>query len=386
MSENPFAILTGEAVPEDRVDVAAVIAGGRARVRRRRGVAAVAAGVAVVVVAGAVVFAQERSGPRPDPMWPSPSPSPCAPGPLAPLGSPVTVEIDASGRYIVGTPTDGTMTLSGPGGTRTFTTVPRLIAGGVNGSGIVIGNVENDVDGDGYVVEGGITTPLAKPPGALNVRAAAINDTGDVVGDARMPGGRFRAVVWRHGQWTRPQLLDTPADGPAGGQSAAAGIAPDGRIVGSVGNGAQPYLWRADGTGQALPTPPGKPGGVAVRIVGDWADGPVDLLDGFTARPNGRLVGKAGLPWARWNLRTGEIREIQTGPHSAGAAGLLPDGTVVLNSIDGIVLWRDTGATRLPVPAGYDHAQVTGAGGNGLLVGTAFDKAGRFVAFGWPCR
>ena len=37
---NPLEILTGEAVPDSRVRVEDVIAGGRARVRRRRGTVA----------------------------------------------------------------------------------------------------------------------------------------------------------------------------------------------------------------------------------------------------------------------------------------------------------------------------------------------------------
>ncbi|MET7398905.1 hypothetical protein ABZS66_36035 [Dactylosporangium sp. NPDC005572] len=393
MSENPFAILTREPVPDSCLDVEAVIAGGRARVRRRRGASVVAAAVAVALVVGAVAVAQQRPGPRPDPVGPAPSPSQspssrCAPAPLTQLGPSVYVTVDASGRYIVGIPdtADGTVILYGPGGTQTLTTVPRLLPDSVNGSGTIIGNVANDVDADGYVVDGDTTTALGKPPGALNVRANGINDAGDIVGDARMPGGKFRAVVWRHGKWNQPQLLSTPTGGQAGGQSAAHGISTDGRIVGSVGNGAQPYLWQADGTGQALPTPQGKPGGLAARVVGDWADGPVDYLAGTTVRPSGRRVATAPLSWARWNLRTGEVREVQTGPQSAGASGLLPDGTVVLNVTDGTTLWTETGTTKLPVPAGYDRTMVTGAGSNGLLVGTALQRNGKSAPFRWACH
>ncbi|GAA4247331.1 hypothetical protein [Dactylosporangium darangshiense] len=384
MSENPFAILDREPVPDSRLEVEAVIAGGRARVRRRRAVRVAAAGVAVVLVVGAVAFAQQRPSPGPDPVGPAPSASAsasaCAPQELTDLGSPVSVRIDASGRYIVASTGDGTVLLSGPGGTQRLTAVARLIADDVNGAGTIIGNVENDVDTDGYVIEGGTTTRLGAPQGALNVRAGAINDTGDVVGDARMPGGKFRAVVWRHGQWGRPQLLATPA----GGQSSAYGIGTDGRIVGSLGNGAQPYLWRADGAGEVLPAPPGKPGGLAVRIVGDWADGPVDYTAGTTVRPNGRRVANGPLTWARWNLRTGEVREIQAGPMSAGAAGLLPDGAVALNVATGAVLWTDAGTVRLPLPPGRNSTQVTGAGG-GVLVGTAWDGRGRSSAYRWVC-
>jgi uncharacterized membrane protein len=276
---------------------------------------------------------------------------------------------------------DATVTLSGPSGTQRLTTVPRLLANGVNGTGTIIGNVQNDVDTDGYVIDKGVTTRLGKPANALNVRANAINDAGDVVGDARMPGGKFRAVVWRSGKWSQPQFL--PA--PAGGQSDAIDIAADGRIVGSIGNDAQPYLWRVDGTGQVLPTPPGKPGGLAGHVAGDWAIGPVDYLAGTTVKANGRREPTALLPWARWNLRTGEVQEIQAGQRSMGAPGLLHDGTVVVNTPQGTVLWRDAGTTKLPAPAGYDSMQVTAVAGNGLLVGTAADPGGTFAAFRWNC-
>lgn len=394
MSENPFAILTGQPVPDSRLDPAAVVAAGRSRVRRRRGVTAVAAGVAVAVAVGAVALAQRGPGPRPDPVGPvtSPSPSPsasvCAPTRLTQFTSPVYIAVDASGRYIAGVddPADGPVITQGPSGVQAVASVARLLPSGVNGSGTIVGNVETDADYDGYVIAGGITTALGKPQGALNVRAGAINDTGDVVGDARLPGGKFRAVVWRHGKWSQPQLLPTPSGGQAGGQSAAYGIGADGTIVGSVGNGAQPYVWRADGTGQVLPTPPGKPGGVVVRVAGDWASGPVNLLAGTTVRPNGRRLPNAPLSWARWNLRTGEVRDIQTGQPSTGATALLADGTVVLNIADGAALWTDAGTTRLPVPAGYTRTQVTGGADSGLLVGTAFDGSGRSAGFSWACR
>ncbi len=140
-----------------------------------------------------------------------------------------------------------------------------------------------------------------------------------------------------------------------------------------------------DPTTCALTGNSGKPGGLAGHIVGDWADGPVDYLAGTTLRANGRRVAKTMLPWARWNLRTGEVREIQVGSLSLGATGLLPDDTVVLNAADGPMLWTDAGTTKLPVPAGYDDAQVTGVGGNRLLVGTAVDRGGKFNAFRWDC-
>ncbi|MER7005435.1 hypothetical protein ABT297_20645 [Dactylosporangium sp. NPDC000555] len=392
MSENPFAMLTREPVPDSRLDTAAVVAAGRARVRRRRGVTAVAAAVVVAVIVGGAALAQQRPVAKPDPAGPAPVPSPsaslppCEAVPLTALGSTVVVEIDGSGRYIVGVPdgVDGTVVLSGPDGTHRLTAVPRLLVNGVNGSGTIIGNVDSDVDADGYVVEGAKTTPLGRPQGALNVVANAINDAGDVVGDARMPGGKFRAVVWRHGKWNQPQLLPTPSGGQAGGQSSAHGIDADGRIVGSLGNGAQPYLWQADGTGKVLPVPQGKPGGVAVRVVGDWADGPVDYLAGTAVNTSGRRLPRAELPWARWNLRTGEVQEVQTGVPNAGATGLLPDGTVVLNVVDGSVLWAETGTRKLPVPTGYHRTQVTGVARDGTLVGTAGEGAG--TAYRWACR
>ncbi|WP_433088932.1 hypothetical protein ACQP1P_21990 [Dactylosporangium sp. CA-052675] len=385
MSENPFTILTREPVPDSRVDEHAVIARGRARVRRRRALSAAGAGLAVAVVIGAVALAQPRPQPRPTPVGPTPSPSVSACGvePLPALGPTAWVVVDGSGRYIAASQATGDMpvVVSGPGGTRTFTAVPRIFVTGVNGSGTVVGNVENDSDADGYVIDGGTTVALGRPKGALNVRAQAVNDTGDVVGDARMPGNTFHAVVWRHGQWSRPQLLPTPD----GEQSSAYGIAADGRIVGSVGAMPQPYLWSPDGTARPLPPPTGKPGGMAVDIVGDWAAGPVDYVANSVPRPNGRRYSRAPLTWARWNLRTGQVVPIQENPLSTGTAGLLADGTVVLLDIHSVTLWTETGATPLPTPEGSGRWEVTGASERGTLVGTVVDGERR-AAFRWACR
>nr|BFE57849.1 hypothetical protein GCM10020063_023750 [Dactylosporangium thailandense] len=385
MSENPFAILTREPVPDSRVDEHAVIARGRARVRRRRALTAAGAGLAVAVVIGAVALAQQRPQPRPTPVGPTPSPSvsACGPQPLPELGPTAWVVVDGSGRYIAASQATGDMpvVVSGPGGTRTFTAVPRINVAGVNGSGTVVGNVENDSDADGYVIDGGTTVALGRPKGALNVRAQAVNDTGDVVGDARMPGKTFRAVVWRHGQWSRPQLLATPN----GEQSSAYGIAADGRIVGSVGATPQPYLWSPDGTARPLPPPTGKPGGMAVDIVGDWAAGPVNYVASSVPQPNGRRAARPPLTWARWNLRTGEVVPIEESPLTVGTAGLLADGTVVLTDTQTVTLWTDADATPVPAPEGFGRWQITGASEHGTLVGIAIDGDQR-AAFRWACR
>ncbi|MFI5916226.1 hypothetical protein [Dactylosporangium sp. NPDC051541] len=401
MNDNPFANLMREDVPDSRVQVGAVIAGGRARVRRRQAATVVAAAAAVVVVVGGAALAAVRPEPvRPDPVQPPPSSSPspsvrsCQAVPLPELGAPAWVAVDAAGHYFAGTPTTaiGTVNVLGPEGLSTVrSSAQKLIVTGVNGNGTIIGNATNDTDTESgaFVIENRMTVRLSPPPGALDVRAAAINDTGDVVGDARMPGNTFQAVVWRYGKWNEPQPLAIPAGiaiGPlAAGGSSAYGIAADGRIVGSIGNGAAPFLWNADGGGHVLDVPAGKPGGIAVRIAGEWAQGTVDVLADTHVRPDGRRVGNAEPESVRWNLRTGQVQPIEAGHPSIGAAGLLPDGTVVVHVQNYAVLWTDRGVTRLPMPKGSTHIQITGAANDGTVVGfvTEGEPAG---AYRWNCR
>jgi hypothetical protein len=126
--------------------------------------------------------------------------------------------------------------------------------------------------------------------------------------------------------------------------------------------------------------------GLVARVVGDWADGPVNYLNGTRLQPgNGRRVPSGPPLWARWNLRTGEVREIPAGPQNTGARALLADGRVAINIADGAVLWTDAGSTSLPVPGGYHRVQVTGAGAGGMVVGTATDRAEKTVAVRWNC-
>ncbi|MFB9444659.1 hypothetical protein Dvina_22775 [Dactylosporangium vinaceum] len=397
MTSNPFAMLVREDVPESRVALDAVIAGGRARVRRRRAVTVGAAAVAVVLVAGGVALAAAGADPvrpAPAPAQSAPSAAPsrsaapaCEPVRIAGLDRPVGIAVDASGQYLVGTPEafDGSLTLVGPKGPRTLRVTKGLMPSGINGSGVIVGNVTSTADMDGYVVENDTSTRLGLPAGALNVRAGAINDAGDVVGDARMPGNRFRAVVWRYHQWSQPQLLATPSGGVAGGQSAAYGIAADGRIVGNVGNGATPYLWKPDGTGAPLPVPAGKPGGNAARIVGDWADGAVNYTAATVTLPSGRRVGRGEPTWVRWNLRTGEVKVVEAGHPFMGAAGLLPDGRVVVNLHDHAAVWSDAGVTRLSLPEGSTQVEIAGAAGDGTIVGYAVGDGDARAAYRWNC-
>jgi hypothetical protein len=296
----------------------------------------------------------------------------------------VRVTIDPSGRYLAATPDslDGTVLLAGPGGVRTLTAVPKLVVSGVNGSGTVVGNVENDADEDGYVIDDGTAVELGRPPGARNAEAHAVGDNGDVIGDVRMPDNTFRAAVWRHGHWDRPQLLAAPAGGP----SSAFGIAADGRIVGSVGKSPQPYLWQPDGTVAPLPTPEGKPGGIASDIAGDWAAGPVDYAATATTLPDGRTAARPPMTWARWNLRTGEVRTLAGAPRTVASGGLLADGAVVLQDVRTATLWTEAGTTELPVPDGFSRWLITGASAGGVLVGPASNDRGWTATFRWACR
>jgi probable HAF family extracellular repeat protein len=90
-------------------------------------------------------------------------------------------------------------------------------------------------------------TDLGAPPGWEGFRAAAINNRGEVVGYAFLPG-QSQAFLWKHGTFV---ALETPP----GTTTSATGINNRGQIVGVVAGGTYPTtsfvhaaLWQPDGT------------------------------------------------------------------------------------------------------------------------------------------
>jgi hypothetical protein len=295
MNENPFSVLAGEAVPDSRVRVDDVIAAGRTRVRRRRGaVAAAGAAVVVLVTLAGVAFAVRP--PHGGPARPSPSPSPSPSVSAHPSGCTVArVDVDGdigaaftdpSGRYVAFSraPDPGLLILYRDGVVvRRCTTEARLQTRALNTAGTAVGSVENDAY---RTTADGTVAVLRRPSGASRVWAYGINAAGDIVGEAAMPGKKFRAVLWRHTALDAPVLLPTPS----GQSSSAHGITDDGRVLGDLDQGA--VFW--DGPRLApLPAPPGYD---HVQVTSISADGRV--IGGAATKNTGGSVE----PF-RWDCR-----------------------------------------------------------------------------------
>ncbi|MFF5228936.1 hypothetical protein [Dactylosporangium sp. NPDC000521] len=394
MNDNPFAILADEPVPDSRVRVDDVISAGRARVRRRRGaVTGVCAALVVLIVSvgvAAAVRAPHGTPSDPAPPAPSPTASGCVAARL-PVGNEEigAAHTDPSGRYLAfqRAPGPGLLIVYRDGvEVQRFTTSKRMQVTAMSSTGTVIGKDGESADGAAFrTTASGALAFLPKPSGALSVSARGINAAGDIVGEATMPGKKFRAVLWRHGAPDVAVLLPTPS----GRSSAAYDIADDGRIVGDFGQGEQPVLWNADLTTTILPTPPGQPGGIAQRIAGDWAVGPVNFLVLNAFDPaTGRRTGTGAVPPARWHLSAGTVEPLTAADVFAGGNSVAADGTVAVNRFDGAVLWTGTTVTPVPAPRGYDHAQIESVSADGKVLAGAATKStgGSIEPFTWTCH
>ncbi|MGI5184714.1 hypothetical protein ACQEVZ_51510 [Dactylosporangium sp. CA-152071] len=397
MNDNPFAILTDEPVPDSRVGVGDVIAAGRARVRRRRGVVTGVCAALVVLIVSVGVAAAVRA-PQGTPSDPAPTPSPTVsadPSGCVATRLPVGEEdigsahTDPSGRYLVfnRAPDPGLVVVYRDGvEVQRFSDGQRLQVTAVSSAGTAVGRQGGSPDGPAFrTTAQGTLAFLPKPSGALSVSAQGINAAGDIVGEATMPGKKFRAVLWRHSAPDVAVLLPTPS----GSSSAAHDIADDGRIVGDFNQGEQPVLWNADLSTTVLPTPPGRPGGVAQRIAGDWVIGPVNFLamNGFDAA-TGRRTGAGDIPPARWHLSAGTVEPLVAPDIFAGGNSVTADGTVLVNRFDGVVRWTGATVTPVPAPRGYDHAQIESVSADGRLLAGAATKStgGSIEPFAWTCR
>jgi uncharacterized membrane protein len=260
----------------------------------------------------------------------------------------------------------------------------RLQMGALSASGIAVGGLgEGGADAFRTTADGSVVK-LRKPSGALQVSASGINAAGDIVGEASMPGKKFRAVLWRHTALDAPVLLPTPP----GKSSSAHGITDDGRIVGDLDQGATPYLWNADGTGVALPTPPGLPGGVPLRIAGDWVTGLVGYLSikGFDP-DTGRRMGPGTLRPARWQLSTGTVQPLEAADVFNGSGHITADGTMTIDRFTDAALWRGGALTPLPAPPGYNHVSITSVSADGRVLagGAVKTTGGSAEPFLWTC-
>ncbi|MET7420286.1 hypothetical protein [Dactylosporangium sp. NPDC005555] len=396
MTDNPFAILTDEAVPESRVDIDDVLLAGRARVRRRRGVVAgvCTALVVLVTLAGVAAAVRPPHGPPADPS-PAPSPAPsvsvhptgCTPTALNVGGEIGAASTDPSGHYLALTrgPDPGLLVVYRDGAeVRRYTAAQRIRVTAMNASGVIVG-VEALDERAFRITPDGTRLLLAKPTGAVSVTPKGVNAAGDIVGEATMPGKRFRAVLWRHTAPDTPLLLATPA----GKSSAAEDITDDGRVIGHLNQGEQPYQWNPDGTTATLATPPGLPGGYPQRIAGDWVIGMVNFLVLKSFDPaTGRRTGEGPVKPARWQLSTGKVEFLEATDVFAGGGSIAADGTAVINRFTDAAFWNGTTLLPLPRPSSYDRLQISSMTADGrLLIGWAAQSAGgRSDLFRWDCR
>ncbi|MEV4134472.1 hypothetical protein AB0J72_20165 [Dactylosporangium sp. NPDC049742] len=338
----------------------------RARRSHRRRQAALSAFSALVLVA-VVAVALRPSGARPPvPAITGAAPEGCSVRSL-PLPAGITggsvIAADPTGRYVIGVPFPSddmapAVTILWTDGT------PRLLPTGfagtaVNASGLVAGIRDRLEARRAAVFRDGAVVDLPAPTGATFSEAVAVNARGEIAGTAYLPGTpdlSARAVVWPPGQGT-PKLLQA-----SGKDTAAAGVADDGTVVGTIGTREHPYRWTATGTGAALPLPSGYRGGEGQAVTGDWAVGTASTSRGGE---DGKDELTAESVVVRWNLRTGALDHgMRIVPTSVSAAGALA-GRV---GRDEPGIWRDGAVVPLPMLTGGTRGAAATIVGDGHTV------------------
>jgi hypothetical protein len=414
------------------IDVAAVVARGRRRVRVRR---VVGAGCAVAVVAAVMTtvpvgaaMLRDRSlpapaGPAATPAAPSPSPSGPAPPTacsvrrLAPdLDGAAATGVDPTGRQVLGRVRAGGsarhLGLIWKNGTMDKVEIPgtdqAITAANAAGAAIAVGYVNGDRRGWVFV-DGKIERLLAKTP----TIPQAIAEDGTVVG-YRFAGpdeSLSFPVIWRV---PRAGSEDLPLP-PAVRFGRAVDIGPDGTVLGAVTDGpyerSRGYLWRPDGTLSQLPLPEidGKPasGFMPLALGERWITGyafpalAMDVTDphgvkGAEEAKQADARGAMGKPGTVPPLRLAPVPALYD--RTTGRFRLFPDvqmiiesgnarGWVVGQTFDGKpMLLSETGPLRLPTLNDLDDHVATGLSDDGrVIVGHAW-RGGRTYALVWSCR
>ncbi|MFG2044739.1 hypothetical protein [Dactylosporangium sp. NPDC048998] len=367
-------LMRPQPMPPSKVDIKRALAEGRRRERSRRLLAVAAVAVAVgATLIGVSAFAPDR---RPPQIGDETPPSPtvvrtrngCGVQRLpTPGGAPAVVgAVDPAGRYAVGTLDGDSGGEQGAGVVLLWTDgVLQPVAGaplpyphpaGVNAAGVVVGNSQGESTSVPWMLKDGTFTRLATPPDADTVSAEGINAAGDIIGTASWQDGsratRARIVRWNV---ARPEQFAYVTTSPT--IARASGVADDGTVFGrgmEPGHDPQPYVWRPDGTPRLLKRSGGKPAYGVTQIAGDWAIGYYE--DGSTWFDQG----------VRWNLRTGEVRELGTFvPGGVDASGRMFG--VVMRSIDDAppALWTDGAVLEMPVLSDGQSAVVTSMSADG---------------------
>lgn len=191
------------------------------------------------------------------------------------------------------------------------------IATDVNNAGQVVGWCYM---GQSFVWQHGKMTTLANPPGGSYSRANAVNNWGDVVGEAANATGQTHAVLWRHGKAIDLGTLSGGTD------SYATGINSRGEVVG--------YSTIADGNTHAF------------------------------VRRHGKMVDLGALP----------------GQSYSTAAGVNDRGTVVgVSTHDSIyrtaTVWKHGRATDLGRPYGNAESAAVAVNDRGQVAAYSFGTA-----------
>ncbi|WP_433213695.1 hypothetical protein ACQP00_02445 [Dactylosporangium sp. CS-047395] len=369
---NPLAPLRVPAdLPPSKVNLDRALRDGRRRQRNRRVLAVATAAIAVgATLIGVSAFALERpsSPPADDPL-----PTGCSVHRLPAPGPGTAVGVDPAGGYAIGglddKPQDGVL-LWAAGVLQVLEGAPlNAYPAAVNASGVVVGN-GGEATSIPWMLKDHTYTRLALPPDAKSVTVSDINASGDIIGTAAWDA-KSRIVRWnaaRPGEFT--YVTTTPA------VARAASIADDGTILGDAGD-AGAYVWRPDGTGEALKLPDGRPAGGATQLAGDWAIGWYD--DGAWTNHG-----------VRWNIQTGAATLLDTFiPAAIDATGAMVG--VVRNDDDHEysppAAWRDGKVLDLPVLEAGQSATVMSMTADGhMAVGWLFRaKNDPITPVRWSC-
>jgi hypothetical protein len=326
-----------------------------ATARRRRRSIAMGAGLAAVVALSVVVAT--RPGPETPPAGSEPLATDCTitvlplPAALSGLdenivGNLIVDGMDPTGRFVLASydrsTDDVVLVVRWDHGVPSLLPLngASLVAHGVNAQGTVVGGQRDDGGHAWFYSNEAGFTGLATPPGFASAIAYAINDLGDIAGEAVAAHGYRAAVVWSVDRQYAPRVLSAP------GSSGARGINGDGIMVGYAASSddeesGRPYAWHPLGEGTFLSSPRDYNFGHATQIRGEWAVG-------FGWRSvtdvNGTTQERVAL---RWSLASDTVTTVD-GWRGPPFIGVRTDGAVATETTAGPTMIKDGQAYRLP--------------------------------------
>jgi hypothetical protein len=386
--------------PTGDIDINSVLVAGRRGQRRRRVLlAASSAGLTAAVLVATVGAAgalrgSDRATPASSasaraatpPVVPSVSPSGTASCSIQQLPSPSGVLADVlvadpTGRFQAGQTEIGDNQgdpVLWTDGAPTLLDAPKALlnssysVNGINSAGdlaFVTGNATPTA----YRYHDGSFTKLPKLAGFPGALPMGMAPNGDIVGWADSGGGTPAAVMWPANQPASVRTLGAPQ----GRGAMALAIDGEGVIGGSIGDGAGPFVWSANGRGHALKVPAGFHGGSVTALDGQWAVGWVGV------GAEGNVVA------ARWNLSSGKVSVY---PDRAEAAAVNTQGDFVGGTgepgSEGYV-FQGGKFELLPAPQADPRTQPRAISADGkTIVGTAVPApwdSGPTVNLIWHC-